>query len=551
MSVGEATGPTVPVAREPDLGWQRFHPLTPVLRGGVIATAVAGYVISQQTDRLFGGDAEDPTGGHLYLAGALVAALVLLVVAGSWLTWRAARFRLGERTVELKTGIVFRQHRQVRYDRIQAVDITRPLLARLAGLTAVKVEAAGGSDSNIELAYLAQDRAGEVRIELLNRAARAGDLISPIAAADQGASDASGGLDPGGAEGWAEGGAARADGASSVGAAGSREAPLRLIAAIPSPRVWVAAGVSFETGFLVIGIPALIVALLLRQFAVLPWLGPMVLGAGAAFVKNFTTWMNFRVEADDRVIRVRHGLTELRTSTMPLHRIQAVEVKQPMLWRPLDWWRITVNVAGVHQEPGESGGALIPVGTREEVLAILAAMGPRWSLPEVVEGFDAPGPSPKFTGAPRAARWLDPLSWRRIGFCLTPTALVTRGGRLGRWAQLVPHARVQSVTMSAGPLQRRLGLASVQVLSTSGSVDPGVSHLDLAVATELFAAENEHARRARHAEEGPPAAPRESSAERDQVLAKAPPAAMSALRSGSEGSPASEPSGSAWTEERR
>ena len=42
-----------------------------------------------------------------------------------------SRFRIGSAFVELRRGLLFREHRQVPFDRIQAVDISRSVLARL------------------------------------------------------------------------------------------------------------------------------------------------------------------------------------------------------------------------------------------------------------------------------------------------------------------------------------------------------------------------------------------------------------------------------------
>ena len=55
--------------------------ISALLRGGFALVAVVGYLFSQQVDRIFGAEAEDPTGGHLSLAvggGGLV-----LVLGGS------------------------------------------------------------------------------------------------------------------------------------------------------------------------------------------------------------------------------------------------------------------------------------------------------------------------------------------------------------------------------------------------------------------------------------------------------------------------------------
>ncbi|GAA1774073.1 PH domain-containing protein [Nostocoides vanveenii] len=500
-----------------DVPWTHVHPLTPLLRGGVMITGAIGYWLSTQFDNLFGRHGDDPTQGHLLQIAGVGLVIVVLVVAGSWVSWRNTTYRLGPTTVELRHGIVNRQHRQVRYDRIQAVDVTRPLLARLAGLSSVRIEAAGGRDSNIELSYLPQTRAAEVRQALLRAAAGQGSEVfaGDPSGSPRDAGSGLGGTEKAGGEGVAgeapaspAGGAATAGGERTAYGHDVGEVP---IARIPAMRVWAATLLSFNAAFLVLAIPALVVALVTGSLLVLPWLGPMVLGALGQQVGRFSTWMNFRVDASGSAIRIRHGLTELRTTTVPLHRIQAVEISQPALWRAVDWWRIEVNVAGVHRDPDEKGdNALIPVGTRAEALAILAAMGPRWSLPEVIEGMDAPGPSPSFVGIPPNARVLDPLSWKRIGYAVTSAALVSRGGWLGRRVQLVPHARVQSLTLDQGPLERRLGLANVKLHSTTGPVDPVVRHLALAEATRLLNAEAVRAAGARAVESGgagnPPAA---------------------------------------------
>ncbi len=477
---GQADGSIPPepadlgIPPDPADGWSRFHPLTPLLRGGVMAVAVLGYVLSQQADRIWGTRPDDPTDGHLRIAAAIVATVIVVAVLAAWLSWRAARFRLGPHSVELRHGIVFRQHRQVRYDRIQAVDITRPLLARLVGLSAVKVEAAGGHDSNIVLSFLTDRVAQQVRGELL---ARSRSLASgPVGI--------------------------RTDGGPGPDQAGAT-VPEALVAAIPSGRVWLATALTPSTAFLLVGIPALIVALVSGAFGILPVLGPMVVGAAGAQMKRLTSWMNFEVHGSPDVIRVRHGLTELRARTVPIGRIQAVEVSQPLFWRAFGWWRIRVNVAGVGPEKDAEHDALIPVGTFEEVMRILRVMGPAWSLPEVAQAMTARETPPGTVGVPRAARLLDPISWRRRGYAVTDVALVLRDGALTRRAIVVPHARIQSHGADQGPLQRRLGLASVALHSTQGPVTPVVHHLAVADALALVNDQQARGSSARRADGSP------------------------------------------------
>src|SRR5699024_1774932 len=101
--------------------------------------------------------------------GAVALAVLGAVLLGL-LSWWFTRYRLGADTLEMHTGAIFRQHREVRYDRIQAVDLVRPLLARLCGLSEVRVESAGGGDSHVAIAYLRHADAEAVRSRLLGLA---------------------------------------------------------------------------------------------------------------------------------------------------------------------------------------------------------------------------------------------------------------------------------------------------------------------------------------------------------------------------------------------
>jgi len=103
----------------------------------------------------------------------------------------------------------------------------------------------------------------------------------------------------------------------------------------------------------------------------------------------------------------------------------------------------------------------------------------------------------RFTGAPRQARFLDPVAWRRNGFSVTGRALLLRRGRLTRSLDVVPHERTQSVGVVQGPWQRRLGLATFAVHSTPGPVSPVAPHLDAGDAARLLDEQAQRARTAR------------------------------------------------------
>ena len=107
------------------------------------------------------------------------------------------------------------------------------------------------------------------------------------------------------------------------------------------------------------------------------------------------------------------------------------------------------------------------------------------------------GPSERFVTSPRAARWVDPWSWRRNGYAVTGRGLVIREGRFTRSVVLVPHERTQSLALQQGPLQRRLGLTSFTLHVSAGPVAPVVPHLADAEAARLLLEQDERARTAR------------------------------------------------------
>jgi putative membrane protein len=180
--------------------------------------------------------------------------------------------------------------------------------------------------------------------------------------------------------------------------------------------------------------------------------------------------------------------------------VQAVRLQQPLLWRRVDWWRVEINVAGYgfSQTNQNVESVLLPVGTRQDAITALSLVLPELGVDDaghvIDEGLSGMTTDGGFTCAPRSSVWVDPVAWRRNGFRVTPRALLTRSGRITRELAVVPHERTQSLALTQGPLQRKLGLASFEVHSTPGPVSPTARHLAGATAAALL---DEQSRRAR------------------------------------------------------
>lgn len=496
--------------------WQRLHPLSPLLRGGVVLLAILGYTASQFFDRFLRslglenvvpgpgidleGEGDDgaleQVVAHPFLALLALVLLVAGVAAVNWVSWRFSRFRVGGGQVELRHGVLFRQHRQVRLERVQAVELSRPILARLFGLARVVVQSAGGSDSQLTLSFIELGRAEVLREHLLDLAGQSEEGPAP--------------LDPSGLP-------SSPSEATPDAVAGPR-APVSAVPVVevPNGRLFVATILHGSTIFLGIVLFGALITAGVMSVGPLALAGVPAMLPAAFFIalnrgKEMLTHGNFRLADVGTGVRVTEGLTDLRTMTIPLHRIQALEIVQPLWWRPVGWWRVRVNVAGVGSSgssdgEGERETTLLPVGTLEEAQRLLRVLAPRVPTEVWTDAVLGDQPQPGWQTISPRAKVLDPLSWRRNGWSDTAGAVLLRSGRLTRRAIAVPHARIQSVTMRQGWLQARLGVASTHVVPAPGPISPVIAHLDLGDAQSFFAQVSERARAARRGP-GPAAAP--------------------------------------------
>lgn len=358
------------------------------------------------------------------LLGLLVAAAVIVVVGGLilglfTLKWSRTQYYFDSAgDFHLDSGVVSRQERRVALSRLQSVDVVRPLLGRIVGLSQVNIELAGSGDSRVELAYLTDAEATRLRAEIIARAA---------------------GVDP-----------------------GAGEAPEVVLATVPTADLIVSLLLRSETFFLLALSVVLVVVAVVTDGAyglvLLLFTGGLpLLGIFGQFARFFS----FTVADSPDGLRLRHGLASQQSQTVPPGRVQAVEVSEPLLWRRRGWVRVSLNVAGRAGEGEEtrSEHVLLPVAPAAVAAGILQRVLPGVEL----AGLD-------FDPAPPRARRRAPLQHASLGVAGDERVFAARRGFLTRRTALIPHARTQSVEVSQGPWQRWLGLATVEVQSTPGPV---------------------------------------------------------------------------------
>ncbi|TFD54411.1 hypothetical protein E3T55_02940 [Cryobacterium frigoriphilum] len=522
------TGP-VPAAARPappslrpqapltDGEWHRLHPATPLLRGGIFVVAVLGFVITNLRERLvefffgephFEGDPLDEIVRRGAVGWALlgIAAILIIILAAFYVSWRMHTFRVGADAVEVRSGILFRSHRKARLDRIQGVNLMRPFIPRLFGTARLEVSV-GGQDGSVQLAYLRGDLADDLRRDILRLASG----IRQAAATD------AAGLESGPGTGLetGPGGAAGRSGAAGLGGLASARmhefmapeldpdaAPPESVVRIPVGRLIGSIVLSGFTLFLLAAVVALVISVVSGGsgwllFAILPG----IIGSVGYYSSRITKTLRYSISSTTDGVRVGFGLLSTSSETLPPGRIHAVGVSQPLLWRPFGWWQVQINKAGQSVMQGAGGGAstlMLPVGTVGDVERVLELLLPGFSTPEqrhlVQQGMagtgtggDSGSSDDGFINAPRRARWLRPFSWRRTGYAVSGGVALLRHGVISRDLILVPLARLQSVGIDQGAIKRRLGLASARLHTVVGPVTAQLSVLDADEAKRMFA----------------------------------------------------------------
>ena len=300
--------------------------------------------------------------------------------------------------------------------------MVQPGAARVLGLAELRLRLAGGAGDQGRLAYLPQPAAVELRARLLALAhGLADDVPAP---------------------------------------------PERVLLWLPPARLLASMALS-GLGIL---ITALIVTVIVLAVVSAHTLG-VVVGAGFAAILALatSTWRQFNGACDVTVaeapdgLRLRSGLIETTAETIPFGRVQAVRLIEPLMWRPWHWCKLEVDVAGRQRGRRENRAqarqlrAVLPVGSRQDA---------DWLLSRILPAVPTPDRRP-----PASVRFKSPLSYHWLCWGRDDRCVVTVSGRLRRVTHWVPFAKIQSLRVIEGPVQRRLGLATVHLDTAGRAID--------------------------------------------------------------------------------
>lgn len=413
--------------------------------------------------------------GALYLAAGLGVALLV----AKWLVWRRFRYGVGSAEIVIESGIFHRNRRSIPFDRVQDVDIERTFLARLFGLAKVRIETgAGGKDEGL------LDSVSLAEADRLREAVRAG----------------------------------RAGGVPASSAEEAEAPPPRRLFGMDPPRLLLFGLFNFSLVYI-----AGLFALLQTFDRFLPfdiydparWVGLVdeylparwtfgavaavlfvatALGAVAGVVRTVARDYGFRLSLEGDRLRREQGLFTRKEAVISRRRVQIAEVSGGPVRGLFGWSGLSFQTLGAGTDRGGHQSAA-PFATRSEVEAVLVEVAPLRlpPPPELVQVSRrhilrsvAGTLVPALAGIAALSYWLPSapallallpllaagaaLERRYHRYAITDDLLFISRGVWRRRLWLIPLRNVQSLSLSRGPIQRRLGLATLAVDTAGASM---------------------------------------------------------------------------------
>ena len=405
--------------------------------------------------------------------------MLLLILAAGSIDWWFTRYSLDDLAIHRRSGFLFKKNRTIRLESVQSVDISRPLVTRLLGLSELRFEVADGSSEALHIKYVSARKAEVLRrtamasINLLRSeaAGRPVDVSSdsmqistermldadqmhqpfeasygaPVQDSTQQVVSQQGFQQPAPDQFAPEQSVPQHPSASRRGARGRMPMPVaadlsqppifrisnvRLIGSIILEHlVWLVPAVALMVGIVVLAAMLEGESPFLIFMAILPGTFAPMVGYVVALWTRFDGAANFKITPSGQGgVTLRYGFTGTHTQNVMVERIQALVVEQPILWRAFGWYRIKMTIAGIGIEKNENQKLVtrniaLPVGNKQETVMVLRLLLPALDEVQAQVLLDTANSSlksqkpqvPAMIVTPSWARWMDLLTWKRNG----------------------------------------------------------------------------------------------------------------------------------------
>ncbi|MFB6082318.1 MAG: PH domain-containing protein [Halanaeroarchaeum sp.] len=448
----------------------KLDPLTILLEGGgrAFGAGVAGFTLGSIAGSMLAARQLIPRIG--LLGGIPIGILFAVGALGYEIAhYRHFRYELTADSLDLESGVFFRREREIPLARIQNVDISRDVLARVLGVATVAIETAGGGQTEARLRYVAEAEAKRLQAEIQRRkrAEQTTDTDAEPAEASLLFE-----LD---------------DSDLVVLSVLSLDPRLFSVLFVFLPMLGPNLGISFDSASGV----ALLGVTIVGAFA--SAVGLWALSAGATFIRFY----GFRLSRVEDELRYERGLIQRYDGSIPLSKVQTLSIDENVLMRRFGYASLSVETAGYAPGSTPAGGseAAIPLAHREQLLELAADIEPfempdlqhppkrarrrytiRYGLVVAVLVALAYAISATLVSYPwwivAGSFLVVPVAadrkWRHKGWALGEEYAFARNGFWRRRTNVVPDFRVQTVIERQTVFQRRWSLGSV-VIDTASS----------------------------------------------------------------------------------
>jgi len=265
-----------------------------------------------------------------FLAAVAAAGAVLLVaVAYEVAYYRRFDYELTDDTLDISSGVISRREREIPYRRIQNVDVSRSVVQRAIGVSAVDLETAGGSSTEGSIRFVTPAEATRLQREVQRRKSAASGGESPGTSAD--ADGESTGVGPTEEELFAISPSELA----LVGALSFDGRLIGLLAFLGSGSFPVLS--SFVPDASAAALSALAIVAVGLLFLI-SW----VVGAGLAF----SNYYGFRLLRAGDELRYERGLFRRYSGSIPTEKVQTLSVRDNPAKRALGYASLSIETAG-------------------------------------------------------------------------------------------------------------------------------------------------------------------------------------------------------------
>ena len=415
----------------------------------------------------------------------ITLAVLVALAASALLHYLTYRYRIGQDTLTVRSGILERTRREIPFARIHNVVVHQNLLHRVFGVAELRLESAAGDKPEAQMRVLRLEQALELeRLIRQGATAAAGDSPRPDTNTDTGAlltlplpelvrlgliSNR-----------------ALVVVAAAIGAAWQMF-PRDVAEDFVRDQGQQAFGYASQ---LQLGVPALVGTLLLVLLValLLMWLMSIALA--------IVQYHGFRLSEAERRLTVERGLLTRLRSSVAQRRIQAWTLREGVLHRLFRRRQLRVDIAagGGQEQEGRALKELVPLAAPVACDDLLRQLLPdvqwppsQWQAVSMHGWWRLCLPALLVVGATAVlgcrefGAWgLLPLLWlpwsafkahrqvSRMGYSIDPRRVAVRGGWWNRWWRIAELDKLQALRLDRSPLDRHFGTATL-TLDTAGA----------------------------------------------------------------------------------